>query len=210
MVTKLCKQCNTKKPATTKFFGKHNSTKDGFRNECKECRNQKLVHHWNEDKTKLRCTKCSEYKNPTEFDVNSDKPHRDCKDTRCKKCKAKAANNRRTQRSRTDQFHRVFVERFQGMRDRAKVHDIPMELSIEDLKKLYEKQEHKCAISGIEMTTILGKGRIPTNISIDQINPGKGYTAENTQLVCMAVNQMKSDLTIEELLVFCKAILENS
>lgn len=54
----------------------------------------------------------------------------------------------------------------------------------------------------------LYQGRTFTNVSIDQINPHLGYTKENIQLVCMAVNQMKSDMSIEELYMFCEAIIK--
>lgn len=46
------------------------------------------------------------------------------------------------------------------------------------------------------MTFDLYQGRTFTNVSIDQINPHLGYTKENIQLVCMAVNQ------------FCKTIIK--
>ena len=43
------------------------------------------------------------------------------------------------------------------------------------------------------MTFELDKGRVFTNISLDQKNPGQGYTKDNIQLVCSAVNQLKSN-----------------
>lgn len=49
-------------------------------------------------------------------------------------------------------------------------------------------------------------GRTPTNISIDKINRNLGYTKDNVQLVCMACNQMKSDLSDDMLYFFCKQI----
>lgn len=52
--------------------------------------------------------------------------------------------------------------------------------------------------------------RVPTNISVDRIDPKQGYIKGNLQLVCMAVNQMKSDLTIEQLKYFCRSILQNN
>ena len=58
------------------------------------------------------------------------------------------------------------------------------------------------------MTYLLKEGRIPTNISIDKIDRTKGYTIGNIQLVCMACNQIKSDLTEEEMYNFCKKIVE--
>ena len=60
------------------------------------------------------------------------------------------------------------------------------------------------------MTFIMDKGRIYTNVSIDQITPSKGYTESNIQLVCMAVNQFKSDFDLETMLFICKNILENA
>ena len=58
------------------------------------------------------------------------------------------------------------------------------------------------------MTYEMDNGRVYTNVSIDQIDPGKGYTKDNIQLICMGVNQMKSDLSMSELLFLCKQVLE--
>lgn len=81
-------------------------------------------------------------------------------------------------------------------------------ITIDYLKYLWNKQDGKCALSGIDMTYIFNSGRISTNISIDRIIPSKGYTMGNIQLVCMACNQIKSDLTEEEMYNFCKKIVE--
>ena len=53
------------------------------------------------------------------------------------------------------------------------------------------------------------EGRQHFNVSIDKINPNLGYTQNNIQLVCSAVNTMKYVLTMEELYMFCEAILRN-
>lgn len=76
--------------------------------------------------------------------------------------------------------------------------------------KLLKAQNGKCAISGLDMTYELGEGRIYTNVSIDQIMPSKGYTIDNIQLVCMAVNQLKSDLDMDTILILCSAIVDNA
>lgn len=60
------------------------------------------------------------------------------------------------------------------------------------------------------MTYELGEGRIYTNVNIDQIMPSKGYTIDNIQLVCMAVNQLKSDLDMDTILILCSAIVDNA
>lgn len=59
------------------------------------------------------------------------------------------------------------------------------------------------------MTTIKGKGKMIMNASIDRIQPGGDYSIENVQLVCSHVNMMRSDLSIKELVEFCKAIVNN-
>lgn len=72
---------------------------------------------------------------------------------------------------------------------------------------MWSKQNGLCALSGIPMTHKIYAGKINTNLSIDRIDPNEGYTRNNTQLVCSCVNMMKGMLTIEELIQFCKAIL---
>ena len=60
------------------------------------------------------------------------------------------------------------------------------------------------------MTYIFNNGRIPTNISVDRIDSSGGYTRDNIQLVCMAVNQMKSDLDDNTFYDICAAIVRNA
>ncbi|UVY48073.1 MAG: hypothetical protein [Bacteriophage sp.] len=52
------------------------------------------------------------------------------------------------------------------------------------------------------MTYYFDSGRVPTNLSVDRIDSSLGYIKGNIQLVCMAVNQMKSVLTVEQLKYF--------
>lgn len=83
------------------------------------------------------------------------------------------------------------------------------EISPEFLQKLYEKQNGLCAISGIEMSYVAGQGRIGTNISIDRIDPDKGYTQDNIQLVTCDVNRIKGVLSMNELYELCTNIIKN-
>lgn len=83
------------------------------------------------------------------------------------------------------------------------------DLSVDILMEIYEKQEGKCALTGIEMTYITGEGRIPTNISIDQVVPSAGYTPDNIRLVCTQANKMKMELTDADLLTWAKALVKH-
>ena len=75
---------------------------------------------------------------------------------------------------------------------------------------LYEKQEGKCALSGRTMTYQTGEGRVPTNISIDRIDPKIGYELGNIQLVCIQANKMKAELSGNELRDWCLDIVNTN
>ena len=57
------------------------------------------------------------------------------------------------------------------------------------------------------MTYKFYEGRVNTNLSVDRIDSTKGYSKENVQLVCMAANQMKNDLSMEEFINMCESVL---
>lgn len=66
-----------------------------------------------------------------------------------------------------------------------------------------------CALSNVPMTHIQGQGKVPTNVSIDRIDPTKGYERDNVQLVCYWVNIMKGALFEEEFFWWLEQILRN-
>jgi hypothetical protein len=80
-------------------------------------------------------------------------------------------------------------------------------LSIEFLEELLLKQNGLCAITKEPLTFIAGQGRIDTNVSIDQIVPGKGYTEDNVQLVCRIVNSMKFDHDLDSFVEWCRKVV---
>lgn len=82
------------------------------------------------------------------------------------------------------------------------------ELSFDFLLDLWTKQEGKCALSGVPMTFIVGKKKVPTNITIDRINSSVGYIPGNVHLVCYIANIMKNVLTMEEFYLWCSRIVE--
>jgi len=81
-------------------------------------------------------------------------------------------------------------------------------LGRENIINLYKKQGGCCAISGIKMSGVKNpsiKHRNPTNISIDKIDPKKGYILDNIQLTCLWTNTGKQQLSTEE---YRKLLLE--
>jgi hypothetical protein len=82
-------------------------------------------------------------------------------------------------------------------------------ISIEKLEEIWDNQKGKCALTGWDMTMILGKGNINTNASIDRIDSNKGYIDGNIQFVCRIVNVFKSNATEEVLFNMCESIIKN-
>ena len=82
------------------------------------------------------------------------------------------------------------------------------ELTRDDLLEILEKQGKKCAISGVEMTCQLEKGkRFWTNASVDRIEAGGPYTKNNIQLVCRGLNSWRSSIPLEEFVWWCEQVV---
>ena len=113
----------------------------------------------------------------------------------------------------TKSVHVFIRDIFNKAKSRAKKYNTPFdkEVEVDDWFAIYEAQDGKCALSGIEMTftrdknhstTIAGAKHIkwPYNISPDQIDAGKGYVRGNVQFVCAQVNMMKGELPTDVVL----------
>ena len=81
------------------------------------------------------------------------------------------------------------------------------ELTVDDLIQILENQNYKCALSGIELTCTLERGRkFKTNASIDRIEAGGPYIKSNVQLVCSALNSWRADTDLGEFIWWCKQV----
>lgn len=82
-------------------------------------------------------------------------------------------------------------------------------LSRNNLLSLLEKQNGKCALSGLELTCQLEQGKkFKTNASIDRIQAGGSYAPDNIQLVCAALNGFRRDTELDEFIWFCQKVTE--
>ena len=106
----------------------------------------------------------------------------------------------------------ILVKMVHGAKYRAKLKDIEFDLDNDFVKELNDKQNGKCAISGIEMdweTSDLRKGKavkLWNRASIDRIDSTKGYTKDNVQLIILIVNTGKSNMAQEEFIEMCRTI----
>ncbi len=78
--------------------------------------------------------------------------------------------------------------------------------NVDDLMKMFEEQEGKCALSGIQFTWAMGK-LLPTSITIDRIDQSSDYSKGNIRLVCHAINSFRGTMTDEEMLAMARTLI---
>ena len=78
-------------------------------------------------------------------------------------------------------------------------------VSADFLYELLTKQSRLCALTGAQLAVTRDT---PLTLSLDQIDPGKGYVEGNVQWVAWCVNRAKGDLTMDDFYDMCSSILE--
>ena len=81
-----------------------------------------------------------------------------------------------------------------------------IDITESDLAELFERQEGKCAMSGVDMDIHQSKGNPLFYVSLDRINNDLGYTVGNLQLTCRGVNYMKNRWSDEHAMELLLAI----
>ena len=206
---KLCDSCGENLPDNRTYYRRFGVNRGMlYHTTCRKCEDAyKNMQEWKDGK--LLCHKCYKYKEETEFSANATKSEvRHNRRHICKDCATERQKKHNLNLNNDKKLLKCLRFRFLGARDRAIKNNIPFNLTYDYIVKLWNDQHGICALSGLTMTYTLQEGRIPTNVSIDKIDRTKGYIQGNIQLVCMACNQIKSDLTDLEMYNFCKKIVE--
>lgn len=81
---------------------------------------------------------------------------------------------------------------------------IPVDLTDQYLYDLFKTQKRKCALTGVILTVETGS---PLALSLDQIDPVKGYVEGNVQWLAWCVNRAKGDLCSDDFYDMCEAVL---
>jgi hypothetical protein len=96
---------------------------------------------------------------------------------------------------------------WRNIKQSAKDRKIKFDLDIVYCWNLFIKQDRKCALSGVLLKFSDKKDNYSdTTASLDRINSLDGYTKNNIQWVHKTVNQIKWELSNEELKYWCKLI----
>lgn len=218
----LCAKCGVDKPPSAYYA--HSKRTDGavrYRPYCKQCRTKGGRKHWARPVHAeilaagvQQCKVCRTEKPLANFYANGcfadgTKKYR----SRCKACVLDLAKQTQSvvgasRAARRSSSPKNFISGALNHAAKRKQH-LGFDIDLVYLLQIYEQQNGRCALTGVEMTYSAGQGRVTTNISIDRINSGFGYVRGNVQLVCDIANRMKQDLSSDELKVWCHRILEH-
>jgi hypothetical protein len=141
-----------------------------------------------------KCPKCENEKDDSEFRISKHgKPY-----GRCLPCR------------QIDHAIRMQdpINYFKGILSTSRKHKGKKSLRPEDLITLWKLQNGKCAITGLPMSLIRGAGQRYNNASLDRIDPKLPYEVGNIWLVLNAINTMKGQLQLNELVAFCRLIAQ--
>jgi hypothetical protein len=142
------------------------------------------------------CFKCKQAKSLSLFFKHrqtSDGHHSWCKSC----CLEGNERSRQKQSSTIEGKARVFL---QNARKSATKRQQEFSITVEDIVDSWKEQGGICAYSGRPMT--LSSNKLNT-VSIERIDSSIGYTADNTILVCQAINRMKSNFAYEDFYQLC-------
>lgn len=153
------------------------------------------------------CTRCSAARGTKEFVTGKNL---------CKECNNLSFKNRRTRLTKAEWLERHHTRKEssfkswftllintcrQGIKRRIK--KITCDLTVDQLLSLLERQNYRCALSGVLLTH---KVHDLSSVSVDRIDTDGDYTLNNIQLVCKAMNYAKSDHSNDEMIEFIAAI----
>lgn len=92
----------------------------------------------------------------------------------------------------------------------AKIRNLNFDITIEFAFKLLQKQNFKCALSGLDIELSRSKKVKRPTASIDRIDSSKGYTEDNVQWVHKDINKMKNNYKEEYFVFLCKQVSSNT
>lgn len=84
-----------------------------------------------------------------------------------------------------------------------------VDITLQDLKDLWEKQKGRCAYTNIKLLLPIGNNHpdIRYQASLDRIDPTKGYIKDNIQFVAAPINYMKTTMSDQVFKSYLKEIV---
>lgn len=194
MSYKNCKKCGETFPLTEQFFQKRKDSKDGYRSECKECRNKYQAKYKKENHEKIikmnkaynqeNRDKRIQYKKENKTRLREyDKLYR-------KENLEKEKAFRIKYRKENPELYRVA-----RMRYRSRKNKLPQTLTVEEWENCLNHFDNCCAYCGKHQMEL--ENKIEQDHFIPVTKQG-GYTVGNIVPACRSCNASKLDSDFEE------------
>lgn len=166
------------------------------------------------------CTKCNQIKPLSDFPQRKKTPvgFRDAAQySPCKTCNAERAKEWRSKNKgyrgsgRMTKYQNqplisAIRTRLREAKERIKKFGKPdTDLTEEYLYELFNQQNGKCALLGYDMKV---ERKHPLALSLDQIEPSKGYVIGNVQWVTWISNRAKGDMNQDDFYRMCELAIE--
>jgi len=116
--------------------------------------------------------------------------------------------NRKCVANRTEEDKALFALKSQigKCRSRAKQRGVPFNLTLDHILEIWPP-DNKCPVFGTPF--VRGKGeQCPTSPNLDRIEPDKGYTIDNVQVISARANRIKTDATAAEVMMVAQYLLK--
>jgi hypothetical protein len=164
-------------------------------------------------KNEKECCRCKETKSLSNFrEIEKNKYVYKKYNSFCNLCDAQRTAIYKNNKIQTIEGKVDFL--FSNIKRRVREKNHELDFDKKYLIDLYFKQEGKCYYTG-ESMNLGNHDKIKNlynlnfhNISVDRIDSTKGYTKGNTVLCCWGINNMKQQLTVEQLLFWAKKLIE--
>lgn len=123
----------------------------------------------------------------------------------CRNCHAERTQVQIQQQSlkKTRLQNQPFVTKFNRICHEAGLRSIPVTITPEYLKYLYESQHRKCALTGDDLPDV-------KKASLDRIDSNKPYEPGNVQFVTKEANLAKHVMSQEAFINFCRKVVEHA
>ena len=98
--------------------------------------------------------------------------------------------------------------RFSSIKTGAKKRKIKLDISLDDIFRIYKLQKGSCKLTGIKLKCDYANKKIrPFNLSIDRINSKKHYSKDNIRLALSIINRMLWSFDDKDVFYFIKKTL---
>ena len=101
------------------------------------------------------------------------------------------------------------VKRAHGYNSKASQKVYELGITMSQAWSLFEKQNQKCALSGLPIQFPKGRDQYGGTASLDRIDSKKGYILGNVQWVHKDINSMKNAFDQTYFIELCKAVANN-